>query len=191
MRIKISGVVNDSIVDGAGFRLTVFTQGCHHNCPGCHNPQTHDPEGGFWSDTEDILKVAAENPLLDGITLSGGDPMEQPAPCTALAEGAHALGLNVWTYTGYTWEALLKENNPERIALLKSTDVLVDGPFLMDQRSLELRFKGSKNQRTIDVKKSLETGEIVLWDNSPNFIIETKKAQNLLKEILCFFYFLL
>ena len=165
MRIKISGVVNDSIVDGAGFRLTVFTQGCHHNCPGCHNPQTHDPEGGFWSDTEDILKVAAENPLLDGITLSGGDPMEQPAPCTALAEGAHALGLNVWTYTGYTWEALLKENNPERIALLKSTDVLVDGPFLMDQRSLELRFKGSKNQRTIDVKKSLETGELVLWDN--------------------------
>lgn len=88
MRIKISGVVNDSIVDGASFRLTVFTQGCHHNCPGCHNPQTHDPEGGFWSDTEDILKVAAENPLLDGITLSGGDPMEQPAPCTALAEGS-------------------------------------------------------------------------------------------------------
>ena len=114
---------------------------------------------------EDILKVAAENPLLDGITLSGGDPMEQPAPCTALAEGAHKMGLNVWTYTGYTWEALLEENNPERMMLLKSTDVLVDGPFLMDQRSLELRFKGSKNQRTIDVKKSLETGEIILWDN--------------------------
>lgn len=91
--------------------------------------------------------------------------MEQPAPCTALAEGTHALGLNVWTYTGYTWEALLEENNPERMALLENTDVLVDGPFLMDQRSLELRFKGSKNQRTIDVKKSLETGEIVLWDN--------------------------
>ena len=129
MRIKISGVVNDSIVDGAGFRLTVFTQGCHHNCPGCHNPQTHDPEGGFWSDTEDILNVAAENPLLDGITLSGGDPMEQPAPCTALAEGAHKMGLNVWTYTGYTWEALLEENNPERMMLLKSTDVLVDETF--------------------------------------------------------------
>ena len=163
MRIKISGVVNDSIVDGAGFRLTVFTQGCPHHCPGCHNPQTHDPEGGFWSDTEDILRVAKENPLLDGITLSGGDPFEQPLPCIELAKGAHALGLNVWTYTGYTWEALLAEGG-DRQKLLEATDILVDGPFLEKERSLELRFKGSRNQRTIDVKKSLESGEIVLWD---------------------------
>ncbi len=163
MRIKISGVVNDSIVDGAGFRLTVFTQGCPHHCPGCHNPQTHDPEGGFWSDTEDILRVAKENPLLDGITLSGGDPFEQPLPCTELAKGAHEIGLNVWTYTGYTWEALLAEGG-DRQKLLEATDILVDGPFLEKERSLELRFKGSRNQRTIDVKKSLESGEIVLWD---------------------------
>lgn len=163
MRIKISGVVNDSIVDGAGFRLTVFTQGCPHHCPGCHNPQTHDPEGGFWSDTEDILRVAKENPLLDGITLSGGDPFEQPLPCIELAKGAHALGLNVWTYTGYTWEALLAEGGDKQ-KLLEATDILVDGPFLEKERSLELRFKGSRNQRTIDVKKSLESGEIVLWD---------------------------
>lgn len=163
MRIKISGVVNDSIVDGAGFRLTVFTQGCPHHCPGCHNPQTHDPEGGFWSDTEDILRVAKENPLLDGITLSGGDPFEQPLPCADLAEGAHRLGLNVWTYTGYTWEALLAEGGDKQ-KLLEVTDILVDGPFLEQERSLELRFKGSRNQRTIDVKKSLESGEIVLWD---------------------------
>ncbi|MBM6828982.1 anaerobic ribonucleoside-triphosphate reductase activating protein [Anaerotignum lactatifermentans] len=163
MRIKISGVVNDSIVDGSGFRLTVFTQGCPHHCPGCHNPQTHDPEGGFWSDTEDILRVAKENPLLDGITLSGGDPFEQPLPCAELAKGAHALGLNVWTYTGYTWEALLAEGGDKK-TLLESTDILVDGPFLERERSLELRFKGSRNQRTIDVKKSLESGKIVLWD---------------------------
>lgn len=164
MRISLSGVTGDSIVDGPGLRLTIFTQGCLHHCPGCHNPQTHDPEGGSWADTEDILAAAAENPLLDGITLSGGDPFLQPVPCLALAEGAHKIGLNVWTYTGYTWEALWEENAPEKIALLKETDVLVDGPFLLAERSLELRFCGSRNQRLIDVKKSLAEGKVVLWE---------------------------
>lgn len=169
MRISLSGVTGDSIVDGPGLRLTIFTQGCPHHCPGCHNPQTHDPSGGSWGDTEDILAAAAENPLLDGITLSGGDPFMQPAPCLELAKGAHKLGLNVWTYTGYTWEALWEENAPEKIALLKETDVLVDGPFLLAERSLELRYKGSKNQRTIDVKKSLEMGDVVLWEEKTYF----------------------
>ena len=164
MRISLSGVTGDSIVDGPGLRLTIFTQGCLHHCPGCHNPQTHDPEGGSWADTEDILAAAAENPLLDGITLSGGDPFLQPVPCLALAEGAHKIGLNVWTYTGYTWEALWEENAPEKIALLKETDVLVDGPFLQAERSLELRFCGSRNQRLIDVKKSLAEDKVVLWE---------------------------
>lgn len=169
MRISLSGVTGDSIVDGPGLRLTIFTQGCLHHCPGCHNPQTHDPEGGSWADTEDILAAAAENPLLDGITLSGGDPFMQPVPCLALAEGAHKIGLNVWTYTGYTWEALLEENDAEKLALLKETDVLVDGPFLLAERSLELRFCGSRNQRLIDVKKSLAAGEVVLWEKSKYF----------------------
>lgn len=169
MRISLSGVTGDSIVDGPGLRLTIFTQGCLHHCPGCHNPQTHDPEGGSWADTEDILAAAAENPLLDGITLSGGDPFLQPVPCLALAEGAHKIGLNVWTYTGYTWEALWEENAPEKIALLKETDVLVDGPFLLAERSLELQFCGSRNQRLIDVKKSLAAGEVVLWEKSKYF----------------------
>ncbi len=169
MRISLSGVSGDSIVDGPGIRLTIFTQGCPHHCPGCHNPQTHDPNGGSWGDTEDILQAAAENPLLDGITLSGGDPFMQPVPCLALAEGAHKLDLNVWTYTGYTWEALWAENDPEKLALLKETDVLVDGPFLLAERSLELKYKGSKNQRTIDVKKSLETGKVVLWEEKTYF----------------------
>ena len=159
----------DSIVDGPGLRFTVFTQGCPHRCPGCHNPQTHDPEGGSWADTEDILAAAAENPLLDGITLSGGDPFLQPVPCLALAEGAHKIGLNVWTYTGYTWEALWEENAPEKIALLKETDVLVDGPFLLAERSLELRFCGSRNQRLIDVKKSLAEDKVVLWEEPSYF----------------------
>ena len=169
MRISLSGVTGDSIVDGPGLRLTIFTQGCLHNCPGCHNPQTHDPNGGSWADTEDILAAAAENPLLDGITLSGGDPFLQPVPCLALAEGAHKLGLNVWTYTGYTWEALLEENDAEKLALLKETDVLVDGPFLLADRSLELRFCGSRNQRLIDVKKSLAEDKVVLWEEPSYF----------------------
>lgn len=169
MRISLSGVTGDSIVDGPGLRLTIFTQGCLHHCPGCHNPQTHDPEGGSWADTEDILAAAAENPLLDGITLSGGDPFLQPVPCLALAEGAHKIGLNVWTYTGYTWEALWEENAPEKIALLKETDVLVDGPFLLAERSLELRFCGSRNQRLINVKKSLAEDKVVLWEEPSYF----------------------
>ena len=169
MRISLSGVTGDSIVDGPGLRLTIFTQGCLHHCPGCHNPQTHDPEGGSWADTEDILAAAAENPLLDGITLSGGDPFLQPVPCLALAEGAHKIGLNVWTYTGYTWEALLEENDAEKLALLKETDVLVDGPILLAERSLELQFCGSRNQRLIDVKKSLAEGKVVLWEEPSYF----------------------
>lgn len=169
MRISLSGVTGDSIVDGPGLRLTIFTQGCLHHCPGCHNPQTHDPEGGSWADTEDILAAAAENPLLDGITLSGGDPFLQPVPCLALAEGAHKIGLNVWTYTGYTWEALLEENDAEKLALLKETDVLVDGPFLLAERSLELLFCGSRNQRLIDVKKSLAEDKVVLWEEPSYF----------------------
>ncbi len=169
MKISLSGITGDSIVDGPGIRLTIFTQGCPHHCPGCHNPQTHDPNGGFWGDTDDILAAMAENPLLDGITLSGGEPFLQPVPCLELAKGAHHLGLTVWAYTGYTWEALLAENNPDRVAFLQEIDILIDGPFLQEERSLELRFKGSRNQRTIDVKKSLEAGRIISWEENSTF----------------------
>ena len=165
MKISLSGITGDSIVDGPGIRLTIFTQGCPPHCPGCHKPPTHDPNGGSWGDTEDILAGIAENPLLDGITLSGGDPFMQPKECTELAKGAHKHGLNVWTYTGYTWEALFAENDPDKIALLKESDVLIDGPFLLAERSLELKFRGSRNQRIIDVKKSLQAGEIILWED--------------------------
>ena len=165
MKISLSGITGDSIVDGPGIRLTIFTQGCPHHCPGCHNPQTHDPKGGSWGDTDDIIAAMAENPLLDGITLSGGDPFMQPKECTELSKGAHKHVLNVWTYTGYTWEALLQENDHEKIALLQESDVLIDGPFLLAERSLELKFKGSRNQRIIDVKKSLQAGEIILWED--------------------------
>ena len=153
MRIKISGVVNDSIVDGAGFRLTVFTQGCHHNCPGCHNRQTHDPEGGFWSDTEDILNVAAENPLLDGITLSGGEPFCQPEALIPLAKAVKEMGKTVFAYTGYTLEQLLElaKSRPAIKELLRLCDTLVDGPYVEALRDLDLEFRGSSNQRLIDL----------------------------------------
>lgn len=160
MQIRIAGTVDDSIVDGPGFRFTVFTQGCRHNCPGCHNPETHDFAGGKVVTCEELLRQMADNPLLDGLTLSGGDPFEQCAPCALLAQGAHELGLNVWAYSGYTYEQIAAD--PEKLALLRRCDVLVDGPFLLAQRTLEMPFRGSRNQRIIDVKSSLERGEAVL-----------------------------
>jgi len=169
MEIRLSGVVNDSIVDGPGIRLTVFTQGCPHHCPDCHNPQTHDPQGGFVGDTDLIVAALADNPLLDGVTLSGGEPLDQPIACKQIAENAKQIGLNVWAYTGYLWEQLLDAGNPDVLQLLQQIDVLIDGPFLKDQRSLELLFCGSKNQRIIDVKKSLKSGNIILWERETYF----------------------
>ena len=158
MRIRIAGVTNDSIVDGPGLRYAVYTQGCTHHCKGCHNPQTHDPKGGRETDTGIIWREIEENPLLSGITFSGGDPLLQPLPLAELAEKAHEKGLSVWCYTGWTWESLMRKSDPDMMTLLKNVDVLVDGPFLLDQRTLDLPFRGSKNQRLIDVAESLRSG---------------------------------
>lgn len=163
MTIRIAGTVNDSIVDGPGLRFTVFVQGCSHNCPGCHNPQTHDPNGGKETDTEAMIAQMKKNPLLSGLTLSGGEPMEQPEACYELAKAAHEMGLNVWCYTGYTWEALMLENDPARMALLHEADVLVDGPFVIAWKSLEIPWRGSRNQRVIDVKSTLKAGKIIKY----------------------------
>lgn len=155
MNIRIAGIVNDSIVDGAGIRLTVFTQGCPHHCPGCHNPGTHDPNGGRVVDTDEIIAMMDANPLLDGVTLSGGEPFEQALACSLIAEAAHKRGLNVWCYTGWTYEQLAKQ------PLLSSIDVLVDGAYVQSKRSLELKYRGSSNQRVIDVRRSLAEGRVV------------------------------
>lgn len=165
MTIRIAGTVNDSIVDGPGIRFTVFTQGCPHQCPGCHNPESHDPSGGREATVAQLMDKIKGNPLLDGVTLSGGEPFAQAEACAVIAEGAHELGLNVWTYTGYTYEYLQKnqQGNPGWQRLLDSTDVLVDGPFLQGEKSLELVFCGSRNQRLIDMKKTRESQSIVLW----------------------------
>lgn len=159
MEIRVAGIEDDSIVDGPGFRLTVFTQGCPHDCPGCHNPETHPFDGGKIMDADAIVKMMKDNPLLDGITLSGGDPFCQPEPCAYLARKAKDMGLNVWAYSGWTFEALM--GMPEVRPLLESVDVLVDGPFILAQRTLELRFRGSRNQRLVDVPASLAEGRAV------------------------------
>ena len=161
--MRIANTVNDSIVDGHGLRFAVFTQGCPHRCPGCHNPDTHDPAGGVELPLEELQAQMEGNPLIEGLTLSGGEPFFQAADCARLAAHAHGLGLNVWTYTGYTYEALRAKGDPEWEALLRQTDVLVDGPFLEKEKSYELHFRGSRNQRLIDVPATLAAGRVILW----------------------------
>ena len=161
--MRIANTVSDSIVDGPGLRFTVFTQGCPHHCPGCHNPETHDPAGGQEVSVAELEEEMGKNPLIDGLTLSGGDPFCQAAECADLARLAHEKGLNVWTYTGYTYERLLEGDLPGALELLEQTDVLVDGPFLLAEKSYEALFRGSANQRLIDVKQSKAAGHVVLW----------------------------
>ena len=160
--MRTAGTVGDSIVDGPGLRFAVFVQGCSHHCPGCQNPHTHDPAGGHEVDPESLFSML-DDPLLDGLTLSGGEPLEQPEACTELARAARERGLNVWVYTGYTFETLLDQADPARLELLRSADVLVDGPFLLEERSLDVPWRGSRNQRLLDLPQSLERGCAVLW----------------------------
>lgn len=164
MDIRIAGTVGDSIVDGPGIRFTIFTQGCPHHCEGCHNPQTHDFNGGKVVSTDEILEDILRNPLLDGVTFSGGDPFCQAKPLVEIAEKVKEKGLDIITYTGYTWEFLCEhadENNFYR-ELMEISDYVIDGKFELSKRSLDLHFRGSSNQRIIDVKKTLANGEIVL-----------------------------
>lgn len=163
--IRLYGLVTDSIVDGPGFRTAIFTQGCPHHCEGCHNPDSHAFDGGTVWTLDDAEKKFTNNPLLDGITLSGGEPFAQPAACAELARRAHVHGLNVWAYSGYTYEKLseMAEMDGDVDALLGEIDVLVDGPFMLSERSLELNFCGSRNQRLIDLAQTRAQSHIVLY----------------------------
>ena len=126
MQLRIAGTVENSIVDGEGIRYTIFVQGCPHGCPGCHNPQTHDFQGGKLIDAAVLLKEIASDPLLDGVTFSGGEPFCQAAALAALGKQVHDLGLNLVTYTGYTLEQLLADGREDWMALLSETDILID-----------------------------------------------------------------
>lgn len=157
MKIRIAGFNPESIVDGKGIRFVIYTQGCPHHCPGCHNPSTHDFNGGTEYDTADIVRMLDSTHLITGITLSGGEPFAQYEACMEIAKKAKERNLSVWCYTGYDFSEVI--GNP----LLRFVDVLVDGRFDESKKSLDLRFRGSTNQRVIDVQKSFKMKETVLF----------------------------
>lgn len=161
MKFRLAGVNRQSIVDGIGIRYTVYMQGCKHKCLGCHNKGTHDMNGGTLTDTEDIIKDFKQQSYLTGISLSGGDPFFQPESATELAQEVHKLGKNVWCYTGYTLEEILKDGTKAQKELLKNIDILVDGRYDIKLNSLSVPFRGSSNQRLIDVRETLNQNKVV------------------------------
>ncbi len=152
--LRICGTEPESIVDGEGIRYVVFVQGCPHHCPGCHNPESHPFDGGEIRTVQSLFDEICENPLLKGVTFSGGEPFCQPEPLAELARLLHARGLDVTTYTGYRYEDLLTMQNPGVAGLLAETDVLIDGPFILEEKDLTLAFKGSRNQHIIRLRGS-------------------------------------
>lgn len=176
MKIRLAAdLQTDSIVDGLGIRTVIWTQGCSHNCPNCHNPQTHDFNGGDLVELEDVIEELENLSGQDGITFSGGDPMFQPKQCNILAQKVHELGMNVWCYTGFTFEELLEKGSKDILEFLSNIDVLIDGKFDPSLKSLDCEFRGSTNQRLIDVPKSLESHEVVLFNLNKKMNKKEKK----------------
>jgi anaerobic ribonucleoside-triphosphate reductase activating protein len=156
--IRIAGVQNDSIVDGPGLRMAIFFQGCPHLCEGCHNPETWGFEGGQSATAEELVGKLDANPLLQGVTFSGGEPMVRAGALLPVAEAIAVRGLDLAVYTGYTFEEILEDGDPDALALMVLASTLVDGRFVLAERSLSLPFRGSKNQRILDSKASLAAG---------------------------------
>lgn len=189
LTISLFGTVPDSIVDGPGLRYAVFVQGCSHNCPGCHNPDSQPAEGGTVTAISDLLADIEANGLVHDVTLSGGEPFEQPEACAVLARALKERGYGVWSFTGYLYEDLLRRAQAARAErarreeaglagealaagiaadlavgdLLDAIDVLVDGPFVEARKSLELKWCGSSNQRLVDVAATRAAGKVMLW----------------------------
>lgn len=175
MQIRLAAPIQiDSVVDGEGIRAVIWTQGCPHNCLGCHNPGTHDFKGGYLEDVETLKKEIDSLEGQDGITFSGGDPLMQIDACLELAKHSKKRGLNVWCYTGFTFEQLLimSKTNNALVELLNNIDVLVDGKFDLAKKSFEAPFRGSTNQRVLDCKESIkqqmpiEIEEYIYYENS-------------------------
>ena len=162
-RFATKEIQSDSIVDGEGIRSVIWFQGCSHNCPGCHNPETHDFNAGVEVSLEEMKSQIDELEYQSGVTFSGGDPMMQVEALYELAKYVHEKDMNVWVYTGYTFEELmiLAEKNVMYMNALQEIDVLVDGKFVMDLKSFDVQFRGSSNQRILDVKKSLDKKKAV------------------------------
>lgn len=160
MQIKLaSDLMYDSIVDGLGLRIVVWTQGCSHNCFKCHNPQTHDFNKGKYYDIDELVEKIVKYPLKSGVTLSGGDPFFQKEEMLYFVKKLKENKINIWAYTGFVYEDLIKDSI--WLETLQNIDVLVDGPFVFEQHDPLLKFKGSKNQRIIDVVQSLKNNQII------------------------------
>lgn len=157
IRLATSEIQPDSVVDGEGIRAVIWTQGCSHNCPGCHNPETHSFTSGYVVDTSDIKEQIKNLTFHTGVTFSGGDPLMQPAACLEIAKYAKELGLDVWCYTGFTFEELMiaMKAKPVIKEFLNYVDVLIDGKFKIEEKTYDAIFRGSSNQRILDVKKSM------------------------------------
>lgn len=164
IRLATPVLMQDSIVDGEGIRAVIWTQGCSHKCPGCHNPQTHSFEDGFLLDIEEVKDQIDALEGQDGITFSGGDPLYQVEECLELAKYIKEKKMNIWCYTGFTYETLinLSKKNSKIIEFLNTIDVLIDGPFMLELKSLDCVFRGSTNQRIIDTKMSLKNNRVCL-----------------------------
>lgn len=163
-KLRLAGVIRESIVDGSGWRFVVFVQGCPHHCKNCQNPGTWDFDGGYETTVENIMKAVKEDKLLTGVTLSGGEPFTQAKELAVLARKVREAGLDVMSFSGYTYEELVNGATVDNgwFDLLSELSLLVDGKFIEEQKSLELKFRGSRNQRIIDVRESLKVGHAVL-----------------------------
>lgn len=164
--IRLSGIAYESLVNGPGLRRVFFSQGCSHNCKGCFNPETHSFDGGEDKDMDELIKDVLGNPMIKGVTFSGGDPFERAEEFSYMAIKFKEAGLNIWSYTGYTYEYILEnlDNRSGWRDLLNNLDVLVDGRFEENKKVEGLKFKGSSNQRIIDVKESLKFKNVILWE---------------------------
>ncbi len=165
MSLRLAGIAPESIVDGPGIRLTLFFQGCSHRCPGCHNPETHDPAGGREMEAGELLARIKRARGIDGVTFSGGEPFEQAVTLAGLAEAIRREGLDLVLYSGFTFEELLQksEKEPRVYRLLRAGTLLIDGPYLREERDLTLAYRGSRNQRLLDLPLSLKKGAAVEW----------------------------
>ncbi|MGE5551320.1 MAG: anaerobic ribonucleoside-triphosphate reductase activating protein [Bacteroidota bacterium] len=163
--IRLAGLTKESVVDGPGLRTVVFAQGCPHHCPGCHNPDTWALDGGYETTVEAIWDEIKDARLIRGVTFSGGEPFLQAGPLSALAERIKARGWDLIIYTGYAWEELAARRGraPALDRLLTLADLLIDGPFVLAERDLGLPYRGSRNQRLIDLRRTETAGVPVLW----------------------------
>ena len=163
--IRVIDVIEDTMVDGPGFRTSIYCAGCRHRCPGCHNPQSWAFDAGHDMSVEQLMRIIEADPYTQGVTFSGGDPMYQAAAFAELARQIHRrTQKDIWCYTGFTFESLIHDDQRE---LLTEVDVLVDGPFVESLHDPDLLFRGSSNQRLIDVQASRYSGKTVLWKPEP------------------------